>query len=178
MKLTHKGARHDGGLIDLLDLHVGADLLPELLQDLTDIAPARRRGHDHFEFDRLAVVLDQRFGLFNIVGKRAVVLALDPGAVAIGVAGRPGQAIGNRLRHLLAVDRHHQRLAHAHIVEGGDLGIEGVDLSSGPGIGVDRHLRIFLRSLNIVRIVLIVPDDIRFTGLQTGEARLRIRQRF
>src|SRR5258708_4201633 len=88
---------NDRGLIDLLDLHVGADLLPELLQDLTDIAPARRRGHDHFEIDWFAVVLDQRLGLFNVVGQRAVVLALDPGAIAVRVAGRPGQAIGNRL---------------------------------------------------------------------------------
>jgi hypothetical protein len=164
-------------LVDLFDFHIGADLFPELLQNLTDIASARRRGDDHLEIDRLAVILDQRLGLLNIVRQRAVVLALDPGAIAVGVTGRPGQAIGKGLRHLLAIDRHHQCLAHAHIVERGNLGVEGSDLGAGPGIGMDRHLRIFLGSLNIVRIVLIIPDNIRFTGLQGGEARLRVRQR-
>ncbi len=121
-----------GGLVDLLDLHVGAGPLPELLQHLTDGAPARRRRDEHLEIDRLAVVLDQRLGLLEVFGKRAVVLAFDPGAVAIGVAGGPGETIGDRLRHLLAIERHHQRLAHAHVVERRDLGVEGVDLRAGP----------------------------------------------
>ena len=33
-----EGARHDGGLVDLLDLHIGAGPLPELLQHLTYVA--------------------------------------------------------------------------------------------------------------------------------------------
>ena len=58
LELPHEGTRNDGGLIDLLDLHVGADLLPELLQHLSDIAPTRRCRDEHLEFDRLAVILD------------------------------------------------------------------------------------------------------------------------
>ena len=178
LKLAHEGARYDGGLIDLLDLHIGADLLPKLLQHLADIAPARRRGHEHLELDRLAIVLDQRLGFFNIGRQCAVILALDPRTFAIGVRRWPAEAVGDGLRHLLAVDRHHQCLAHAHIVERGGLGVEGVDLGAGPDIGVHRQLGIFLSFLNIVGIVFIVPDNIRFARLQTGEARLRIRQWF
>src|SRR5213079_1625817 len=93
LELAHEGARHEAGLIDLLELHIGSNLLPELLEYLTGITPAWRRGHDHLEFDRLAVLLDQSLGLFDIIGQRAVVLALHPGAIAVGVGGWPGQAI-------------------------------------------------------------------------------------
>ena len=164
-------------LVDLLDFHVGADLLPELLQHLPDGAAARRCRDHHLELDRLAVLLEQRLGFFEVVRKRAVIVALDPGAVAIGIAGRPGQAIGDRLRHLLAVDRHHQRLAHAHVVERRDLGIEGVDRGAGANIAVDLHLRVLLGLRDVVRVVLIVPDHIDLAGLQAGKARLRVRQR-
>jgi len=85
-----------GRLIDLLDLHVGADILPELLQYLPVGAAARRRRDEHLELDRLAIVLDQRLRLLDVIGQRAVILALDPGAIAVGIAGRTGQAIGNR----------------------------------------------------------------------------------
>ena len=80
-----KRARHDGRLIDLFDLHIGADLFPELLQHLTVIAAARRRGDDHLEIDRLAIILDQRFGFFDVVGQRAVVPALHPRTIAIRI---------------------------------------------------------------------------------------------
>ena len=139
--------------------------------------PAWRRSHDHLEFDRLAVLLDQRLGLLDVIGQRAVVLALHPGAIAVGICGRPGQAIRKGLRHLLAIDCHHQRLPHAHIVEWCDLGIEGSNRGARPCIGVDRQLGVFLRSLNVVGISLVIPDDIRLAGLQAGETRLRIRQR-
>jgi hypothetical protein len=89
LELTHEGAWWNGGLIDLLDLHVGADILPELLQHLPVGAAARGCGDEHLELDRLAVILDQRLGLLDVVGQRAVILARDPGAVAIGLrAGR------------------------------------------------------------------------------------------
>ena len=172
-----KARGRNGGLVDLLDLHIGAGLLPELLQHLTGVASARRRGDEHLEFDRLAVILDQRLGLLDIVGQRAVILALDPRAVAIGIGGRPGQAIGERLRHLLAIERHHQRLAHAHIVERRDLGVEGVDRGAGPGIGVHGQLGVLLRLLDVVGVVFVVPDEIGLARLQAGEARLRVRQR-
>ncbi len=77
----------NGRLFDLLDLHVGAGILPELLQHLADRAAARRCGEQHLELDWLAVILDQGLGLLDVVGQSAVVLALHPGAVAIGIAG-------------------------------------------------------------------------------------------
>ena len=156
-------------------------LAPARFQNCCSTWPtARPRGvavNEHLEIDGLAVVLDQRLGLLDVFGQRTIVLAFDPGAVAVGIAGRSCQTIGNRLRHLLAVERHHQRLAHAHVVERRDLGVEGVDLRAGAGIGVHGQLRILLRLLNVVGVVFVVPDDIGLAGLQAGKARLRVRQR-
>ena len=140
-------------------------------------AAARRRRDDHLELDRLAVILDQRLRLLDVVRQRAVVLALDPGAVAIGIGRRPREPVGDRLRHLLAVDRHHQRLPHAHVVERRDLGVEGVDRGARTLVGVHRQLRILLRLLDVVGVVLVIPDDIGLARLQAGKARLRVRQR-
>jgi hypothetical protein len=56
LELAHEGPRWNGGLIDLLDLHVCSDPLPELLQHLPDGAPARGRGDEHLELDRPAVI--------------------------------------------------------------------------------------------------------------------------
>ena len=42
LELAHEGAWRDGGLIDLLDLHIGAGLLPELLQHLGRKAEAKK----------------------------------------------------------------------------------------------------------------------------------------
>ena len=39
LELAHEGARHEARLIDLLDLHIGTDLLPELLQHLPIVRP-------------------------------------------------------------------------------------------------------------------------------------------
>jgi hypothetical protein len=113
LELPHEGTRRNRSLIDLLDLHVGPDLFPELLQHLAVGAAARSRCRDHLEIDRLAVVLDQRLRLLDIVSQSAVILALDPGAVAIGIGGRPREAIGENLGQLLAIERRHQRLPRA-----------------------------------------------------------------
>ena len=43
---------------------------------------------------------------------------------------------------------------------------------------MDREFWVLLGLLNIVRVVLIVPDNVSLAGLQAGAARLRIRQRF
>ena len=58
-----------------------------------------------------------------------------------------------------------------------DLGVEGVDRGAGTGIGVHGQLRVLLRLLDIVGVVLVVPDQVGLAGLQAGEARLRVGQR-
>ncbi len=82
------------------------------------------------------------------------------------------------LRHLLAVNRHYQRLADANVVERRNLGVEGINSRTRPRVGMHLQLGIFLRLLNVVGIRFIVPDDISLTRLQAGEPRLRIRQGF
>src|SRR5439155_13184239 len=126
-----------------------ANLLPELLQHLPVRSTARGRSKDHLEFDGLAVILDQRLRLLEVVRQGAIILALDPGTLAIGVAGWTRQAIGGGLRPFLAVYRHDKRLANAHVVKRSGLGIDGVNRSSRTDISVHGQLGIFLRPQDV-----------------------------
>src|SRR5207248_7162923 len=65
------------GLIDLVELHVGADLLPELLKDLTSHAAARRRRDHHLERYWLAVLFEQFLGLSRVVRESTDIRAFD-----------------------------------------------------------------------------------------------------
>src|SRR5262245_2984021 len=103
LKLAGKSTSRDRCLVHLLDLHLSADLLPKLLQDLTSGAPAWCRCKEHFEFHRFAVVLDEFSRLFWIIRQRTIVLALYPGTIAVRICGWPAQAVCQDLRHCLAV---------------------------------------------------------------------------
>ena len=78
LELPRERPRDDSGLIDLLDFHFGAGLLPELLQHLAIGAAARRRRHQHLELHGLGVLLEERLGFAEVEGQRAIVFALHP----------------------------------------------------------------------------------------------------
>src|SRR5438045_5789027 len=91
LKLPGQAAHRHGGLLDLLDLGLGADLFPELLQHLADRAAAWCRRHYELELDRLAVLLEQLLGLLGVELQPTVVGTLHPGAIAEWVAGGHAQ---------------------------------------------------------------------------------------
>ena len=66
MILTCISTYRNGGLIYLFDLGVSTDLLPELLQDLANVAPSRGCCNGQLELNRLGVVLEELLCLFWI----------------------------------------------------------------------------------------------------------------
>jgi hypothetical protein len=68
LELTDECPWHNRRLIDLLYLHIRPGLFPDLLQDLTNGAAARRCREKHLKVYRFPVLLEQLLCLSKIKG--------------------------------------------------------------------------------------------------------------